>query len=141
MAQETASLRGKYQQLIDAATRSGATNLQVRQQGNVLYVDGTVPTEDVKKQIWDVYNKIDPDYRSADLVLNLTALAASTAHSSEQEYTVEKGDNLSKIGKKYGVGWKEIFEANRDKIKDPDLIQPGWKLKIPSKPLNPLKGE
>ena len=49
-----------------------------------------------------------------------------------QEYTVVKGDSLSKIGQKYGVEWKKIYEANRDQIKDPDLIQPGWKLKIPS---------
>ena len=32
---------------------------------------------------------------------------------------------------KLGKNWKEIFEANRDKIKDPDKIQIGWKLKIP----------
>jgi nucleoid-associated protein YgaU len=44
-----------------------------------------------------------------------------------------KGDSLSKIGEKYGVAWKDIFEANKDQVKDPDLIQPGWKLKIPAK--------
>jgi nucleoid-associated protein YgaU len=27
--------------------------------------------------------------------------------------------------------WRRIFEANRDQIKNPDLIQPGWKLRIP----------
>lgn len=131
MAQETASLRGKYQQLIDAATRSGVSNLQVRQQGNVLYVDGVAPSDGVKKEIWDLYNKIDPDYRAGDLVLNITS--SGPAANVEEEYVVVKGDNLTKIGKKYGIGWKEIFEANKDKIKDPDLIQPGWKLKIPAK--------
>lgn len=131
MSQESGSLRNKYQQVIDAATRSGVTNLQVRQQGNVLYIDGTAPTEEVKDQIWDVYNKIDPDYRAGDLVLDIKATGGSAA--TVQEYTVEKGDSLSKIGQKYGVSWKEIFEANKDQVKDPDLIQPGWKLKIPSK--------
>ena len=132
MAQETASLRGKYQQLIDMATRSGVSNLQVRQQGEVLYIDGTAPSQDVKNQIWDAYDKIDPEYRSADLVLNITSTGASTV-PAEEVYVVVKGDNLSKIGKKYGIGWKEIYEANKDKIKDPDLIQPGWKLTIPAK--------
>jgi nucleoid-associated protein YgaU len=132
MAQETASLRGKYQQLIDMATRSGVSNLQVRQQGNVLYIDGTAPSQDVKNQIWDAYDKIDPEYRSGDLVLNITSTGASTV-PTEEVYVVVKGDNLSKIGKKYGIGWKEIYEANKDKIKDPDLIQPGWKLTIPAK--------
>ena len=49
MAQETGSLRAKYQSLIDAASRSGVSNLQVRQQENVLYIDGNAPSEDVKK--------------------------------------------------------------------------------------------
>lgn len=127
------ALRAKYQQLIDAANQSGVSNLQVREQNNVLYIDGDAPTEDVKKNLWDMYNKIDPDYRAGDLVLNINALAGGTATPATQEYEVVSGDSLSKIGKKYGIAWKEIYEANKDLIKDPDLIQPGWKLKIPAK--------
>jgi nucleoid-associated protein YgaU len=126
------ALRAKYQQLIDAATKSGVTNLQVREQGNVLYIDGSAPSEEVKKSLWDIYNKIDPDYRAGDLVLNVNVFG-STAKNIEQEYVVVKGDSLSKIGHKYGVAWKDIYDLNRDLIKDPDLIQPGWKLKIPAK--------
>jgi LysM repeat protein len=129
------ALKTKYQQLIDTATKSGVTNLQVREQGNVMYIDGNAPSEAVKKQVWDIYNKIDPDYRAGDLVLNLT-VAGSAAHEAKadfEEYTVVKGDSLSKIGQRYGVAWKQIYELNKDQIKDPDLIQPGWKLKIPSK--------
>lgn len=126
------ALRAKYQQLIDAATQSGVTNLQVREQGNVLYIDGNAPSEEVKKSLWDLYNKIDPDYRAGDLVLNVNVFGSS-AKPAQQEYVVEKGDNLTKIGKKYGLSWKEIYEVNKDIIKDPDLIQPGWKLKIPEK--------
>ena len=131
MTQETGSLHSKYKQLIDAANTSGVSNLQVRQQGNVLYIDGTAPTEQVKDQLWDIYHKIDPDYRAGDLVLDIKATDGGT--TGMQEYTVVKGDSLSKIGQKYGVGWKEIYEANKDQVKDPDLIQPGWKLKIPAK--------
>ena len=134
MAQETGSLRSKYQSLIDAANNSGVNNLQVRQQENVLYIDGNAPSEDVKNKLWDIYNRIDPDYRSADLVMNINAIGTSSneAHAYD-EYTVVKGDSLSKIGEKYGVAWKKIYEANKDQVKDPDLIQPGWKLKIPKK--------
>lgn len=49
-------------------------------------------------------------------------------------YTVKSGDSLSKIAKQqYGDAgqWKRIFEANKDLIKDPDLIHPGQELKIP----------
>ena len=122
------ALQEKYQELINAARTAGANNLQVREQDNVLYIDGTVASEASKKQLWDIYNRIDPDYRSGDLVMNL-----ALAEGAQEEYEVQKGDSLSKIGQKHGVSWKEIYEANRDLIKDPDLIHPGWKLKIPKK--------
>ena len=49
-------------------------------------------------------------------------------------YTIEAGDSLSKIAKRvYGdaMKWKALFEANREVIKDPDLIYPGQKIRIP----------
>lgn len=122
------ALKEKYAELINMANASGIAGLQVREQDRVLYIDGAAPSEDIKKKIWDVYNKIDPDYRAGDLVMNISV--PHTVGASE-EYTVVKGDNLSKIGKKYGVKWKDIYEANKDKVKDPDHIEPGWKLKIP----------
>jgi nucleoid-associated protein YgaU len=57
------------------------------------------------------------------------------ATTTARSYTVKKGDTLSKIaGDEYGdaTAWKRIFEANRDKIKDPDLIHPGQELTIPA---------
>jgi nucleoid-associated protein YgaU len=54
--------------------------------------------------------------------------------AAPRTYTVAAGDSLSKIAKKlYGDAnkWKRIFEANRDIIKNPDLIKPGQVLKIP----------
>ncbi|MHC9083918.1 LysM peptidoglycan-binding domain-containing protein [Luteimonas sp. RIT-PG2_3] len=53
----------------------------------------------------------------------------------EQRYTVEKNDNLSKISKHfYGTAnrWREIYDANRDQLDNPDIIQPGQVLKIPN---------
>lgn len=121
-------LQDKYRELISTAQTRGVSDLKVREEGNVLYIDGNVPTQDDKIKIWDVYNKIDPDYRSGEVVLNLV-----NQNSVSEEYEVKSGDSLSKIGSRYGVSWKEIYEANRDVIKNPDLIQPGWKLKIPMK--------
>ena len=123
-----AVLQQKYQELINAAQTGGVSNLQVREQDNILYIDGSVESEESKRQLWNIYNKIDPDYRSGDLVMNL-----SMAEGAEEEYEVAKGDSLSEIAEKYGVSWKEIYEANRHVIKDPDIIWPGWKLKIPRK--------
>ena len=56
---------------------------------------------------------------------------------ASKTYTVQSGDTLSKIAKDhYGSAnaWTRIFEANRDKIKDPDLIYPGQIFTIAPKP-------
>ena len=55
----------------------------------------------------------------------------------ERSHTVVRGDNLSRISKQYygsANHWKDIFEANRDLLDDPDLIQPGQVLRIPARP-------
>src|SRR5688572_17351171 len=122
------ALQDKYAALINAAKQKAIGELKVSEQDNVLYIDGQVGSSADKDAIWKVYNEIDPDYRAGDLRLTLDV----TESVSSQEYTVKSGDTLSKIGAKFGVKWKEIFEANKHIIKNPDLIQPGWKLKIPS---------
>lgn len=51
-----------------------------------------------------------------------------------REYTIKSGDSLSKIAKEYygNAGeWRKIFEANKDKIKDANVIFPGQKIIIP----------
>jgi hypothetical protein len=120
------SAQDKYQSLIDIATQNGVNNLQVAEQDGVLYITGSTPNGDVKQQIWDEYNRIDPDYRSGDLVLNI-----EVEGGGYEEYTVEPGDSLSKIASQWGTNWKQIWDANRDQLSDPNKIYPGQKLKIP----------
>jgi nucleoid-associated protein YgaU len=121
-------LRDKYQSLIAMAEGSGVSDLEIQEQDNVLHIHGTAPSEAVKQQLWDEYNRLDPDMRSGDVILSLEVAAGS-----EVFYTVQSGDSLSKIATKYkGVTWQKIFEANRDQIKNPDLIHPGQKLRIPT---------
>lgn len=117
----------KYNSLIELAGTLGITDLNVNEGDDVLHIDGTAPSADAKKQLWEEYAALDPDYRSGDLVLNI----ATPEAESSTTYTVQSGDSLSKIGAKYGVSWQSIFEANRDKIDNPDLIHPGQELAIP----------
>jgi nucleoid-associated protein YgaU len=121
------ALQEKYSELIAFANSNGATGMQIAEQDNILYVTCTVPTHQIKNQVWDLYDKIDPDMRAADLVLNVSVDA-----SAPETYIVKAGDNLSRIASKYsGVSWKDIFEANSDRLSHPDKIYPGQELKIP----------
>jgi nucleoid-associated protein YgaU len=57
------------------------------------------------------------------------------ARTKPQVYVVKEGDSLSKIAKEVlgdASRWKEIFEANKDQVKDPNLIRVGQELRIPS---------
>lgn len=63
-----------------------------------------------------------------------TTVQPPTAAPGVRTVTVVAGDSLSKIAKRaYGDSskWKQIYEANRDLIKNPDLIHPGQILRIP----------
>ena len=72
-------LQEKYKELIETAKAENVSDLQINEQENVLYVKGT-SNAFTKNKLWDVYNKIDPDYATGDLVLNIDApaLAAET---------------------------------------------------------------
>ncbi len=65
------ALQEKYKQLTDAATTAGVSDLQVREQDGVLYIDGTAPNGTVKDQLWDLYGKIDPNFLAGDVVMNV----------------------------------------------------------------------
>lgn len=70
----------------------------------------------------------DPDFSD---------VSGGSSSTASQTYVVAKGDSLSKIAKKfYGDAklWHVIHEANKDRIKNPDMIQIGWSLTIPPKP-------
>ncbi len=58
------------------------------------------------------------------------------AQTAGENYTVQKGDGLMSIARRfYGEAgmWRRIYEANRDRISNPDLIKVGMVLAIPPK--------
>ncbi|MGI9035199.1 MAG: LysM peptidoglycan-binding domain-containing protein [Pyrinomonadaceae bacterium] len=124
------SIQEKYQPLIDMANQSGISGLNVTEGDGFIKIEGTAPSAEVKQKLWDEYNRLDPEYRSGDLVLNIDAPSGSAGGGNT--YTVQSGDTLSKIGSHYGVSWQKIYDANRDKLDNPDKIFPGQELTIPS---------
>jgi nucleoid-associated protein YgaU len=141
MAQSFEQLKQKYQSAISMAQTVG--HLQnVNMQGDKLFVRAEVPNEDVKNSIWNEIKRIEPQYSDliADITINSSlpapqaAAAGAGATSQQRTYTVKPGDSLSAIAQQfYGKAseYNRIFEANRDKLKDPDRIQAGQELVIP----------
>ncbi|RYD92649.1 MAG: SH3 domain-containing protein [Sphingobacteriales bacterium] len=89
------ALQDKYGRLVQAAQQAGVKNLQVREQNSVLYIDGEAPSGQVKDQLWDIYNQIDPDFRAGDLVLDVN-VGASAAGQRAKVVTQESNLNVRK---------------------------------------------
>ncbi|HWH62470.1 MAG TPA: SH3 domain-containing protein [Ginsengibacter sp.] len=98
-------LQDKYKQLIDAATAGGVSNLQVREQDNVLYIDGDAPDGATKDRLWDIYNQLDPDFRAGDVVMNVNVAASAgtkakvTTESSNLNIRKGPGTDQPIVGK------------------------------------------
>lgn len=84
------ALQDKYQELIAAATASGVSNLQVREQEGVLYIDGEAPDGVTKDKLWTIYNKLDPNFLSGDLVMNINV--AASAPVTKAKVTTERSN-------------------------------------------------
>lgn len=125
------SLQEKYQSVIDLANRSNISNLNVSEGEGFIKIEGSAPSAEAKQALMDEWNRIDPNYRAGDMVLDVTA-PDGVGGPAATTYTVAAGDSLSKIGAKHGVSWQKIFEANRNILDDPDKIQPGQELTIPA---------
>lgn len=89
------ALQDKYKQLITAAQGAGVQNLQVREQDNVLYIDGDAPSAAVKDQLWNVYGQIDPNYQSGDVIMNVntnvTSGSQATVNTNESNLNIRRG--------------------------------------------------
>lgn len=123
------SLQEKYVSLLELANANG-TAYELTEGDGVLHINGTAPSAEAKAELWAEYERLDPDYRAGDLVLNITT--GDAGGGGANTYTVVSGDSLSKIAGKYGIQWKAIWDHNRDILNHPDKIYPGQELKIPS---------
>lgn len=126
-------LRDKYSYAIQTAKDLRMQGAAEEREGK-LYFKGTTQTQDEANKIWDAIKTI-PDWRN-DIVADIQATGggASAAGGATQTYTVKAGDTLSKIAKQClgdANAYMDIFNANKDQLKDPDKIQPGQVLKIP----------
>ena len=140
MAQNLEQLKQKYESALNAIKQQGVRLAHMHVQKGKLVLQGEAPSEQAKNEIWNKVKAVDPSY--FDIKLDLTvnpALASAqqagaTAGGGLQTYTVKSGDTLSKIAQQfYGDAGQNIriFEANRDRLKDPHSIKAWQELYIP----------
>ncbi len=137
------SLKQKYSSVLTTIQQEGIQLEHLHEENGKLMIAGKAPSSEAKDKVWDQIKQVDSAYPdvNADITVD-SSLASGKASSGvspadrevEQTYTVEAGDTLSKISKQfYGEAslYMNIFEANRDKLTDPNKIQPGMELRIP----------
>jgi nucleoid-associated protein YgaU len=139
MADKFEQLKLKYQSVLNFIQANGVQLQNLNMEGDKLLIRGIAPSADVKDRVWNQIKLVDPNF--SDLIADIQAPAAAAAAVGgapstpvARTYTVQPGDNLSKISKQfYGDASKylKIFEANKDKLADPDKIKTGMELLIP----------
>ena len=102
----------------------GATLDEPTLDGEQLHLKASVPSTVVANRVWDVIKATDATY--SDLHHEM-----STAGGETQAYTIQSGDNLSKIAKRfYGEASKYTAIAEANGIDDPNKIQVGQELTL-----------
>ncbi len=118
-------LKQKYQPVLDTIQREGAEVQGLSLDGNQLYLKAMAVSEASKNRIWDAIKAVDPNYK--DLKHDIEF------RQGNQTYTVQPGDNLSKISKRYyGDANKYPVIAQANNLTDPDKIKVGQELVIPA---------
>ena len=124
------SLTEKYADLVSLTGTVGATHVTAKEEGGKFKLAATVPYQLEKDAIWDKI-KTHTGWEAeveADIRTEKTDIYGI--------WTVKAGESLSKISKSAydNAGqYMKIFEANKNILKNPDVIQPGQKLTIPNK--------
>ncbi len=108
-----------------------ADKISIELEGDRVKLSGQAMTqEEAEKLILSVGNTVGV------AEVDTSELQVQKPAPESKMYTVKKGDTLWKIaeeqyGKGQGARYTEIVKANTPPVKDPDLIQPGWVLRIP----------
>ncbi len=124
------SVKAKYQPVLDLGAELNIQGGDVQEMDGKLSITGKANTQYEKDLIWNKIKEAGGDTPS-DIEANISV--AETAYYHKHE--VKSGESLSKIAKQYyndPMKYKEIFSANTDQLKNPDLIQPGQVLTIPN---------
>lgn len=129
--------KNKYRAALDTIKQKGVILSHLHVQDNKLFIQGAAPSEDIKNDVWNQIKAADASHSdvTCDLKVDPNLAPPPAPAAATRSYTVQSGDTLSKIAKQfYGSAseYPKIFEANRDKLSNPDKIQVGQELVIPA---------
>ncbi len=112
----------------------GITGLEIDIDDDVIIVEGTADSHADREKVILTLGNVDGIATVDDRIYVAPAEEEEEVVEESQFYTVQRGDSLSKIAKNfYGdpMKYKQLFEANKPMLKDPNLIYPGQNLRIP----------
>lgn len=127
------TLKAKYASALKTITETGTSLTNLHAQDGKLVIKGASPSEQAKNEVWTAIKAVDPKY--ADVTVDLKVDPSLPTPPRAQTYTVQAGDTLSKIAKQFygnANAYMKIFDANKDQLKDPNVIKVGQVLKIPA---------
>ncbi len=122
--------KAKYQDVLDLGEQLNIKDGDVREENGQLKVWGTANTPYEKDLLWDKIKEVGGE-NPEDIMADIKVADDSVYH----RHTVASGETLGKIAKHYygdAMKYKEIFAANSDILKNPDLIHPDQELIIPN---------
>ena len=109
----------------------GVEDLEVRFEDGVVHLGGKAASAEVLEKTVLIAGNV-----KGVSEVKVDAMQAPAPESTVEYYTIVKGDSLSKIAKHFygnAMDYPKLFEANREVIKDADLIYPGQKIRVPPK--------
>jgi nucleoid-associated protein YgaU len=127
-------LKQKYASVLNLINQAGVRLSHIHIQDDKLFIQGAAGSEEIKNRIWDQIKLVNPSANDITCDLTVDPSLAPAPAPKVKTYTVAAGDSLSKIAKTvYGNAgqYMKIFEANKDKLADPDKIKVGQELVIP----------
>ncbi len=124
------TLKEKYAAALKLGEELKVKGGDVKEEGGKLIIKGTAEYGIDRDHIWDLIKK------QAGWESEIVADIKVEKSDIYGHWTVKSGDSLSKIAKDVydnGNMYMKIFEANKDQLKDPNMIKPGQKLVLPPK--------
>ena len=123
-------LKEKYQSLLDFGANLKMKNIQMTEETGKLHIKGLAPYHSTRTAFWTKRRRSRTGTRKSP------SISGSRRPTRTDSTLSSLGDTLSKLAKGHlgdAKRYMEIFNLNKDKLKDPDKIMAGQTIQLPAK--------